>query len=234
MLCPLLHPIIRSRRCTQAPAQCPNSNLGTWKKGCAYINAQRALGTVPRHQNVNSASVPHNCTFSSFHILNSRNFDFKLSFLKVLKFIIYIFILVKSYNNSPQHCSVIDTIYLPIYYHRGGGVFQGSLGSGMCHLVLWTLTLQKTKGAFLWDDPDQDQWSKITRIMVDQMNQWILVQSGFIGSFDLPWSDQSDLGSLILIQIISKERTQKFMLIPWQPSHYFKGFQSKKTLCVRH
>ena len=44
-----------------------------------------------------------------------------------------------------------------------------------------------TTGAFLWNDPDQDQWSEITRIMVDQMNQWILVQSGFIGSFDLPF-----------------------------------------------
>ena len=29
-----------------------------------------------------------------------------------------------------------------------------------------------------------DGWG-ITRIMVDQMNRWILVQSGFIGSFDL-------------------------------------------------
>ena len=44
-------------------------------------------------------------------------------------------------------------------------------------------------GAFLWDKPDQDQWSKISRIMVDQMNRRILVQSGFIGSFDLPWSE---------------------------------------------
>ena len=35
------------------------------------------------------------------------------------------------------------------------------------------------KGAFLWDDSDQDQWSKITRIMVDEMSRWILVQSGF-------------------------------------------------------
>ena len=36
-----------------------------------------------------------------------------------------------------------------------------------------------SKGAFLWDDPEQDQWSKITRIMVDEMSRWILVQSGF-------------------------------------------------------
>ena len=43
----------------------------------------------------------------------------------------------------------------------------------------------------LWDDPDQDQWSKITRIMVDQMNRWILVQSGFTASFALPWSEWS-------------------------------------------
>ena len=24
---------------------------------------------------------------------------------------------------------------------------------------------------FLWDDPDQDRWSQITRIMVDQVNR---------------------------------------------------------------
>ena len=45
-----------------------------------------------------------------------------------------------------------------------------------------------SKGAFLWDDPDQYQWSEITRIMVDQMNWWILSGQGFIGLFDLPWS----------------------------------------------
>ena len=61
--------------------------------------------------------------------------------------------------------------------------------------------------AFLWDDPDQNQWSEITQIMVDQMNRWILVQNGFIGSFDLPWFEWSRLGSLILIGIISKEGT---------------------------
>ena len=47
------------------------------------------------------------------------------------------------------------------------------------------------KGAFLWDNPDQGQWSVITRIMVDQMNQWIHSGQGFIGSFDLPWSKLS-------------------------------------------
>ena len=26
-------------------------------------------------------------------------------------------------------------------------------------------------GAFLWGDPDQDQWSEITQIIVDQMNR---------------------------------------------------------------
>ena len=48
---------------------------------------------------------------------------------------------------------------------------------------------KKVMGAFLWGDPDQDQRSEITWIMVDQMNRWILVQSGFIGSFDLQWSE---------------------------------------------
>ena len=50
-----------------------------------------------------------------------------------------------------------------------------------------------TKGAFLGDDPDQDEWSEITRIMVDQINWWILVPSGFICSFDLPWSERSQI-----------------------------------------
>ena len=47
---------------------------------------------------------------------------------------------------------------------------------------------------FLWDDLDQDQWSKITQIMVDQnyepMNpcsEWV---HRFI-NFDLPWSEWS-------------------------------------------
>ena len=69
--------------------------------------------------------------------------------------------------------------------------------------VPWILNswheIQNLKGAFLWDDPDLDQWSEITRIMADQMNRWILVQSGihswqgFIGSFDLPWSEWSPI-----------------------------------------
>jgi len=47
----------------------------------------------------------------------------------------------------------------------------------------------------LWDDPDQDQWSKITRIIVHQKKGRILVQSGFIGFFDVPWSEWSQAGS---------------------------------------
>ena len=46
-------------------------------------------------------------------------------------------------------------------------------------------------GAFHWGD--QDQRSEITPIILDQMNQWILVKSGFIGSFDLPWSEWSQI-----------------------------------------
>ena len=48
-----------------------------------------------------------------------------------------------------------------------------------------------SKGALLWDDPDQDQWSEITRIMVDQMNWWVHSGQGFIGLFNLPWSKWS-------------------------------------------
>ena len=53
--------------------------------------------------------------------------------------------------------------------------------------VMW----KHSMGAFLWDDPDWDQWSEITRIMVDQMNWWIHFGQGFMGSFDLPWSKWS-------------------------------------------
>ena len=34
-----------------------------------------------------------------------------------------------------------------------------------------------------------DQWSVSTRIMVDRINDESFVQSEFIGSFDLPWSE---------------------------------------------
>ena len=49
--------------------------------------------------------------------------------------------------------------------------------------------------------PDQDQWSEITRIMVDQMNRWIHSGQGLI------YHDPNDLGSLIVIRIISKKCT---------------------------
>ena len=58
-------------------------------------------------------------------------------------------------------------------------------------MTILFIKIWATEGAFLLDDPDKDQWSEITRIMVDQMNQWILVQSGFIGKFELPWSEWS-------------------------------------------
>ena len=32
-------------------------------------------------------------------------------------------------------------------------------------------SIRLSKDVFLWDDPDQDQWSKITQSMVDQMNR---------------------------------------------------------------
>ena len=48
------------------------------------------------------------------------------------------------------------------------------------------------KGAFLWDDPDQDQWSEITRIMVRRSNELMNPCPEWIHRFiDLPWSDWS-------------------------------------------
>ena len=60
------------------------------------------------------------------------------------------------------------------------------------------LARKQTLGELLWDDPDQDQWSKITRIMAQQRNRWILVQSGFSGSFDVTWSEWSWITDLDL------------------------------------
>ena len=63
-----------------------------------------------------------------------------------------------------------------------------------------------TRGAFLWDDLDQDQWSEITRIMVDQY--WTDESTvDKDSSVHLIYHDPSDLGSLILIRIIPNERT---------------------------
>ena len=46
-----------------------------------------------------------------------------------------------------------------------------------------------SSGAFLWDEPDQDHWSKTTRIMEDQVNNWIFSQSEFAGLFDASRSE---------------------------------------------
>ena len=59
------------------------------------------------------------------------------------------------------------------------------------NFLLFTFLHLAIKGAFLWDD--QDQWSVITRIMVDQMNRRIHSEHGFIGSFDLQWSEWSQI-----------------------------------------
>lgn len=55
-------------------------------------------------------------------------------------------------------------------------------------------------GALLWDDLDQDHWSKITRIPFYQENRWIRDQTVLIGSY----YDLCDLESLILTQLIPK------------------------------
>jgi len=49
----------------------------------------------------------------------------------------------------------------------------------------------KAKSRFLWGDPDPDQWSEITRIMVHRTSRWIRDKSGFVGFFDASWSEWS-------------------------------------------
>ena len=70
-----------------------------------------------------------------------------------------------------------------------GQVIYHFLAKNKLHVKLLCSSL----GLFLWDVPHQYQCSEITWIMVDQMNRWILVQSGFISSFDLPWSEWSQI-----------------------------------------
>ena len=68
--------------------------------------------------------------------------------------------------------------------------------------------------------PDQDQWSEITRIMVDQMSRWIHSGQGLI------YHDPNDLGSLIVIRIISKKRT--LGLKNWTMKQCMQKLLSKK------
>ena len=47
----------------------------------------------------------------------------------------------------------------------------------------WSISrINSAKGAFLWDDLDQDQWSEITRVTLHQMSRWIHSGQGFIDS----------------------------------------------------
>ena len=98
--------------------------------------------------------------------------------------------------------------------------------------------INDTRGAFLWDDPDQNQWSKIAQIMLHQMNWWIHSGQGFFSSFDLPQSDLSDLGSLILIWIIPKECTLRFKELKktrkywaYSPTVFLFIWSHNETLC---
>ena len=69
------------------------------------------------------------------------------------------------------------------------------------------LSCLKTKGTFVWDDLDQDQWSEISWIMVDQ-NEPMKPCPEWIHQFIiLIYHDPSDPWSLILIQIIPNECT---------------------------
>ena len=89
-----------------------------------------------------------------------------------------------------------------------------------CHSLrsfkLLTTSLKRcqlyTMGVFLWGDLDQDQWSKVTQIMMHQRNKLIHSVHGFTVSFKhhVP----SDLGSLILILTIPKKCTLRWSLPP--------------------
>ena len=100
-------------------------------------------------------------------------------------------------NFGPLRGNDYQTCHGVVTYNRG-------LNNGL-NTESSKVSIKGILGVLLWDD--QDQWSEITPIIVDQMNWWILVQSGFISSLILIYRDPSDLRSLILIWIIAKERT---------------------------
>ena len=50
-------------------------------------------------------------------------------------------------------------------------------------------------GAFFWENPKTDLRSQIIRILPHQRNRRILVQSGFVGSFDAAWSEWSEIAN---------------------------------------
>ena len=79
-------------------------------------------------------------------------------------------------------------------------------GYGVVVFGRWTVSAETgvTLGALLWGD--QDRRSKITRIMVDQMNWLIFVQSGVITAFDLAGKQALLFGR---VKLVSRERTSK-------------------------
>ena len=79
---------------------------------------------------------------------------------------------------------------------------------------------QQIKGAFVWDDPDEDQWSEITWIMVDQMRWWIHPSQGFISSFNLPWSELmiSDHWSWSISSQRNAPKMPKTIIWSWWPA----------------
>ena len=65
----------------------------------------------------------------------------------------------------------IDEGTYPFRYTKSFLIWQSDRKS--CPNTGWLMWSLYKKGAFLGNDPDLDQWSKITRIMVHYRNQWI-------------------------------------------------------------
>ena len=88
-------------------------------------------------------------------------------------------------TSSSYHSGLYDSVVVLCYFPFSGTPW-------VIYLVASEMSLPcSILGAFLWDDPDQDQWSKITRIMAHQRNRGIHSGQGFLGSFDAPWSEWS-------------------------------------------
>ena len=117
----------------------------------------------------------------------------------------------------------------------GNGVIHCFDNSNVIATLIMTNYSSFFKGVFLWDDPDQDQWSKITRIMVDNesMNpcpEWINCGGNFSKCLGL-WrvvSTQWSWEVLILKNCIesSSYASTTYVVASYGP-HFFSNVSEK-------
>lgn len=71
-------------------------------------------------------------------------------------------------------------------------------------------------------DFNQEDWSKIGRILVHQRKRRIQPEQEFAASFK--YNDPSDFGSLIVIKVVSNECTLRGSSVTWFPGIFRRFF----------